>query len=213
MGVITISRELGSEGDRVADIICETLGYCRVDKDVLAHIAEDTGLDSETLAQLEEEITKKPRFVSADMTSLYRKQPGAFQKDLAMSEEAYKKVLRDAMEKYAREGDAVIVGRGSQMILRDWPDVLHVQLYASPEVRTRRIMKRLGISEADAARQIQSSDEYRRRYIRHMHDNANWKRMDYYHLAIDTARICPDVAARIIVDAAHSRGEEHGACV
>ena len=132
---------------------------------------------------------KKPRFVSTDMTSLYRKQPGAFQKDLALSEEAYTTVLHDLIEKSAEEGNAVIVGRGSQMILRDWPDVLHVQLYASLEVRTERIVKRLGIPESEARRKIQASDEHRRRYIRHMHDNANWKRVDYYHLAIDTGRI------------------------
>ena len=63
-------------------------------------------------------------------------------------------------------------------------------------------MKRLGIPESEARRKIQASDEHRRRYIRHMHDNANWKRVDYYHLAIDTGRICADVAAAIVVAAA-----------
>ena len=201
MAVITISRELGSEGDRIADIICQALGYCRVDKDVFAQIAEGTGLDGDTLARMEAEFVKQPRFVSTDMTSLYRKQPGAFGKNLALSEEAYKNVLRDVMEKYAREGNAVIVGRGSQMILRDWPDALHVQLYALPQVRAERIVRRLGLSESAAVREIEASDERRRRYIRHMHDNANWKRMDYYHLAIDTGRICPDTAATIIIAA------------
>ena len=62
MAVITISRELGSEGDWIADAICDELGYCRVDKDVLAQIAEDTGLDGDTLAQMEAEFVKKPRF-------------------------------------------------------------------------------------------------------------------------------------------------------
>ncbi|MBM4458478.1 MAG: cytidylate kinase-like family protein, partial [Chloroflexi bacterium] len=32
MAVITISRELGSEGDRIADLVCQELGYRRMDK-------------------------------------------------------------------------------------------------------------------------------------------------------------------------------------
>lgn len=39
------------------------------------------------------------------------------------------------MEKFAREGNAVIVGRGGQMIPQDWPTTLHVRLYASLEAR------------------------------------------------------------------------------
>ena len=49
MAVITISRELGSEGDRIADLLCQELGYCRVDKDMLTHIAEEAGVDVEVV--------------------------------------------------------------------------------------------------------------------------------------------------------------------
>jgi len=41
MAVITISRELGSEGDKIADLVCETLGYRRVDKSIMIEIAEE----------------------------------------------------------------------------------------------------------------------------------------------------------------------------
>jgi len=212
MAVITVSRELGSEGDKIANLVCQQLGYNRVDKDVFVRIVEDTGFDRAELEKLEGEFVKKPHFVSADMTSLYRKQPGAFQKKLALSEDAYRELLRGAVEEYARQGNAVIVGRGSQMILRNWPNALHVHLYAAPGVRARRIAARLGLSEADAMRKIQAADEHRRRYIRHMHNNANWKRLDYYHLAIDTGRICPDAAAKIVVGAARSCDEHPEEC-
>ena len=45
MAVITISRELGSEGDRIADLLCQELGYCRVDKDMLSQIAREAGVN------------------------------------------------------------------------------------------------------------------------------------------------------------------------
>jgi cytidylate kinase len=212
MPVITISRQLGSRGDQVADLICDQMGYCRVDKDVLMRMAAESGLDVEALDALEREFTKRPKFVSQDMTSLYRKQRSAFEKDLVITEEAYAEFLRGAIEQVAREGDAVIVGRGSQMILADWPGALHVLLYSSQEVRVRRVMERYGVDEATAQRTLEASDEHRRQYIRYMHNNANWERVQYYHLSINTGKVCPEVAAKLIIEAAQQRELTPGDC-
>jgi cytidylate kinase len=207
MVVITISRELGSEGDKIADLLCEELGFCRVDKAMLMQIAEDAGVDSEAVLAAERDFVRKPRLVSSDMTSLYRKQPGAFGKSSAVDEQTYVQVLQDTMQSYAAQGNAVIVGRGGQMVLRDWPTALHVHLYAPEGVRAKRLMQRSDITEAQAKARIKRSDETKRQYIRYMHANASWKNMRYYHLAIDTGAVDPEVAARIILNAAASREE------
>ena len=115
------------------------------------------------------------------------------------------RVVRQAMETYAQEGNAIIVGRGGQMILNDRPDALHVHLYASLEVRVQRLMERYGISELEAKRRIKGSDERKRLVIRNLHNNANWKDLKHYHLAINTGGIAPEVAAKIIMQAAKYR--------
>jgi len=202
MAVITISRELGSGGDEVADFLCQKLGYCRMDKDMLSQIAAEAGVDVEAVLAKERDVTRRPKLVSSDMTSLYRKDPSAFGKQDAIDDQTYARVVRETMEKYAQEGNVVIVGRGGQMILRDWPGVLHVHLYASVEVRVQRLVERLGISEAEAQRRIERSDEQKRQYIRLVHQNASWKNLKYYHLAVDTSRISPQIAAELITLAA-----------
>ncbi len=206
MAVITISRELGSEGDKICDLLCEALGYCRVDKEVVLQIAEGAGIDIDAVQELEESFTKRARLVSGEMTSLYRKQASAFDRPGVIDDRTYAEVLRDTIEDYARQGDAVIVGRGGQMILRDWPDALHVRLYAPEEVRAQRLLAREGLSEAQALRQIKQSDEQKRQFIRRMHNNADWRNLKYYHLAIDTSRVLLEVAAKMIVLAAQSQG-------
>jgi cytidylate kinase len=202
MAIITISRELGSEGDTICDMTCERLGFCRVDKAVLMQVAEEAGIDVDAVLEIERGFAKRARLVSGEMTSLYRKQRTAFEKEGVMDDRTFVEVLRDAVEDYARQGDAVIVGRGGQMILRDWPNVLHVRLYASEAVRAQRIAVREGISEAAAARLIQESDEQKRQFIRQMFNNADWRNLKYYSLAIDTARVPAEAAAQIIVLAA-----------
>jgi len=205
MAVITISRELGSEGDRIAEILCQELGYRWVDKAILAQMAQEAGLDEEAVLALERSIPTRARLTSTDMRSLYSKQPSAWEKKTALDDETYRRIARETMEKYAAEGDAIIIGRGGQMILRDHPAALHVHLFASAELRAHRIAHRLGISEQEAARRIAASDEEKKLYIRYMHDNANWKDSKYYHLMINTAAVPPEVAAQIIKLAAKSR--------
>jgi cytidylate kinase len=109
------------------------------------------------------------------------------------------------MDRYAAEGNAIIIGRGGQMVLRDYPTALHVHLFAPVEVRTRRIMQRFDIAEAEAARRIAASDEEKRLFIRFMHDNVNWKDPKYYHLIINTGAVAPQAAAEMIVLGAQGR--------
>ena len=172
---------------------------------MLMHIAEDAGVDSEAVLAAERDYVRKPRLVSSDMTSLYRKQPTAFGKSSAVDEQTYAQVLQETMERFAAQGNAVIVGRGGQMILRDWPTALHVHLYAPVDVRAKRLVERLSISEGQANERIKNSDETKRQYIRYMHGNASWKNLQYYHLALDTGAIEPEVAAHMIIEAARSR--------
>jgi cytidylate kinase len=208
MTVITISRELGSEGDRIADLLCQELGTCRVDKDMLSQIAREAGVDVEAVLAKEKAVLGRARLISRDMTSLYSKDPSAFEGKSAVDDQTYARIVRQTMEDFARQGNGVIVGRGGQMILRDWPGALHVRLYAPLEVRVQRIMQRFDISEEQARRRVTRSDEQKRQYIRHMHNNASWKDQKYYHLAINTGAISPQVAARIIMLAARGPGKQ-----
>jgi cytidylate kinase len=198
MTVITISRELGSGGDEVADRLCEALGYCRMDKAMLDQMAEEAGVDVKAVLAKERSVTHKPHLVSGAMRSLYSKDPSAFEKQNTLDDQTYARIVRETMEQYAREGNVVIVGRGGQMILQDWPGALHVHLYASIDVRARRLVDRLDISSEEARRRIERSDEQKRQYIRHVRQNANWKNLKYYHLAIDTGRSPPPVTAEMI---------------
>jgi cytidylate kinase len=217
MAVITISRELGSEGDKIADLLCQELGYCRVDKAMLMEIAKGAGVDVEAVLAKERSFTTRARLISTEMTSLHSRQPAAFERKAALDDQTYQGVVRKTMEQYAEQGNAIIVGRGGQMVLRDWPAALHVHLYAPPAVRVQRLKQRFNISEQEAERRIAESDEEKKQYLRHMHNNANWKDLRYYHLTINTAHISPEVAAQIIIlatrhkeDAQLSKGEVNG---
>lgn len=202
MAVITISRELGSNGDKIIDLLCEKLGYCRVDKAMLSQIAEEGGVDVKAVLDKERDVTTKPKLISNQMTSLYGRHPAAFGRQGNIDDQTYARIVRETMERFAREGSAIIIGRGGQMILRDTPGVLHVYLYAPRDVRVKNLVERYGITQLDAERRIERSDERKRLYIRNVHKNANWRDVKHYSLAINTGTVTPEIAASLIEQAA-----------
>lgn len=202
MAVITISREEGSNGDVIANLLCDHLGYCRVDKAMLTQIAQEAGIDVEAVLEKERAVANRPRLISDQMTSLYGRKPSAFGKSDSIDDQTYARVVRETMKNFAREGNAVIIGRGGQIMLRDWPGALHVHLYAPLPVRIERLKERHHISELEAKRRISASDERKRLYVRQAHSNANWKDLKHYHLAIDTGALSAETAARLIIEAA-----------
>jgi cytidylate kinase len=204
MAVITISREEGSNGDVIADLLCDNLGYCRVDKSMLTHIAQEAGVDVDAVLEKERTVANKPRLISSQMTSLYGRKPSAFGKSGGIDDQTYARVVRETMERFAREGNAVIIGRGGQIVLRDWPSALHVHLYAPLSVRIERIKERHQISELEAKRRLSGSDERKRWYVRQAHSNANWKDLKHYDVAINTADISSETVAEMIIRAANS---------
>jgi cytidylate kinase len=205
MAVITISRELGSEGDAVAEGLCQTLGYDRVDKAILMAVAEEAGVDVEAVLAKERSFAQKPKLFSSELTALHRRDPGAFGRRSDVDDQTYAQVTHKALLAYAEQGDVIVVGRGGQMVLRDWPDALHVHVYAPLEIRAERVRRRFNITEQEARRRIEQSDEQKRQFIRHMHGHANWKDLKHYHLTINTGYIASDLAIELIALAVRAR--------
>jgi len=205
MGVITISRELGSRGTEIAHMVAEKLGYECLDRELIAAIAKEAGVEEVQVSDKEDKVSARPRIVGPEMTAFFRRQQYASRRPReALGDQAYLELVRKVIRERAERGDVVVLGRGGQMVLRDWPGALHVHITAPLEVRAARVAEERGISRQLAERLVRESDRRKRDYIRHFYNNADWRNPRYYHLIIDTGRISPEVAAEIIVRAARS---------
>lgn len=235
--VITISRQLGSQGSYIAAAIAQKLNLRYLDREILHRVAEMAGYpDAEMVAQLEERervpgllgrilatletIPPVPAVPSATMREGYvydefvamlmqrenidREQALlqlATQRQRAELAGGYADLVRQVILEYAQAGDVIIVGRGGQAILRDMSGVLHVKVVGSEEMRTRRLMQRMGVDEKEALRQIHHSDRERMRYLKHFH-GLNWHDPCLYDLVLNTDRLAVDVAVHLVIEAA-----------
>lgn len=202
MSVITVSRELGSRGTDIAHMVAEELGYQCLDRELIAEIAREAGVEEEHVSGKEDNISGRPRIVGPEMAAFFRRQRYASPRPReALEDQAYIELVRKVIYDRAEAGNVVVLGRGGQMVLRNWRDALHVYITAPSEVRVARVAKDQGTGTQLAERLIRDSDRRRKDYIRHFYNNADWRNPRYYHLIVDTGRIPPQTAVNIICQA------------
>jgi cytidylate kinase len=118
----------------------------------------------------------------------------------------YLELLTTILLDQATRGHAMIVGRGGQMVLRDRPKVLHVQVIARFETRVYNIIKREGIKWREAAHRVRRADEQRAGYLRRFY-NVDWLDPSLYDLVICTDKISEGAAVDVIIAASTSLEE------
>jgi cytidylate kinase len=96
-------------------------------------------------------------------------------------------------------GSIVIHGRGSQFILKDYPDAFHIFIVAPLPVRIKRVMDSQKLEEKEAKQQISRYDSSRHEFIKR-YFKAELEDPIYYNLVINTEHISYEDATSIIID-------------
>ena len=178
MAVITISRQLGSLGTTLGRQIAARLGYRLVHRELINQAARLAGAPDMALATIDE-------------LGLLGREPDEAR------QQAYLQAVQMVIEKQARQGNVIIVGRAGQSILQDHPQVLHLRVVASLEIRIQRIVDAHGVSRQAARAQIEDSDSYRADYLQRFY-GINWDDPTLYHLIINTGHITLVIAAKVV---------------
>jgi hypothetical protein len=113
----------------------------------------------------------------------------------------YLELVTSVILESAAQGQAMIVGRGGQMILRRRPGVLHVQVIARFETRVFNVIQREGVKWREAAYRVRNADEQRAGYMRRFY-NQDWLDSSLYDLVINTDHLPCDAAVELIAGAA-----------
>jgi cytidylate kinase len=93
-------------------------------------------------------------------------------------------VMQKVTDKIAREGNAVVLGRGAPGFFRDRDDTFHVFLYAPREEKVQRLIAN-GKKESDAAL-VEAVDRDRSFFVKH-YFGVDWPTRSTYDLMINTA--------------------------
>src|SRR3989442_7471648 len=150
MRAVTISREYGSGGGEIAARLAQRLEWQLIDHEVVVQVAHELGV-SEAEAEAHDERTES--LVSRLLANMHLFEPAALvatPMPAGIDAHLYSQALRRVVEEAAAVGHVVIVGRGGQVILANYRDVLHVRVVAPLDGRITYVMQREGLDRAAA---------------------------------------------------------------
>ena len=184
MSVITISREFGSEGDRIAHQAAEALGYPLVDQKFIGTILGQYGY-----VEFDKEYANLPTF--------WERFDAQREKERDVMVDMLNRVIRAV----AHHGNVVILGRSGFEVLSGFADVLHVRLQAPVPARVQRVMTQQNLSLEEAEALVKQTDKVRVAFVEEFYRVA-WNSIHAFDLVINTGKISPDLATEMIVNAA-----------
>lgn len=183
MHFITLSRQLGTNGSEIAKKVAARLGYRLVNTEAIDKKAEEMGF-LESVAEMDE---KAPSFLKR----VFSHRPNV---NLAR--------LNSVINELGKEGDAVFIGRGGHILLKNFGCALHVRVVASRATRIRNLLER-DYEQKSAEQAIEQSDRDRSGFMRFAF-GVEWSDPTLYDLVLNMDKVGPDSAAEIVVSMAQS---------
>ena len=191
--VITISREFGSGGRLIGQKLAEKLGVPMYDKTILDRIAEESGFSREMMEEAEKKALHG--FLYSLSSAFGTGETGP--ESLSLNERFFLAQF-DTIREVAEEGSCVIVGRCADYILRGYPEVTNVFLYAEEGDKIKRAVEEYGVPEKDVKKIMHDTDKARANYY-HYHTGRKWGDPVNYNLCIDTGYIGIDDIVDLIL--------------
>jgi cytidylate kinase len=191
--IITISREMGSGGKPIANMIAKRLdGKWKVyDQEIIDEIAKESHLEKKLIKSIDE---KKLPFADELIAEMFGR------RFLNMS--AYYRHLVKVLSLIGQRGYAIILGRGANFI---FPHALKVRIIAEMNQRITWQMTSENITRQEAVRRIEDSDEERKLFVQTLF-NHDHKKSHHYDLVIRTGpNLTIEDATDLIVDLAKRR--------
>jgi len=205
MPIVTIRGQLGSGAAEIGRGVAELLHTDYVDREIIAEVAA-------RLQRNEQDVIAKEMPPSSLLgriaEALDRGIPfgagveGAYLPawEIPLDDRRYLQAVESVVRELARGQSLVILGRGSQFILKGYPHSLHVLTVAPLKVRVKRVVEERKSSQETAEREIARFDSASREFIKR-YFQAGWEDPIHYDLVLNTENLTFQAAASILVHA------------
>lgn len=188
--LITISRQHGSGGTEVAEILADKLDVWYYNREILYMAADKIGFDSfdeESMKELN--YRKSSKYMEG--LSVMMGTPGHIP--------VYNKMYKEQgkiIQKLAGYGSGVFLGRCADYILKDFENVYSVFLYADDEYRLKRLAKAEG--REVTLEEMRKEDKTRESYYNY-YTGQKWGDVRNYDLALNMGKTTAEDAADMIL--------------
>jgi cytidylate kinase len=183
--MITISSAYGSQGWNVGKIVGEVLGFDVYDREIVERIAASANVRDKMAESLDERVQD---WISEYISHQFE--------NYSFTSSDFLRHLSKVVLAIGLHGEAVIIGRGSQFILKP-ETTLRVRTTAPLEVRIRCISEIENLSEKDTRAVVLHKDAERAAFCR-LHFNKDITDPNHYDLMLNTSTMTLKQHADII---------------
>ncbi len=205
---VTIARQCGSGGSEVGRIVARRANLHYLDHEIIDEVARRSGMAVEQVERQDEQSSGPVGYMLEAVNTntlfnmnysrvLQHPTPSAL---VLPYEQAYFHLTQRVVLEMASAGNAVLIGRGSQFLLRGLPRVLHVYIFAPLPRRIENVSYHFRLTRAQAVDFIERRDGETENYLRY-HYGSDGSQPELYHLLINTGLFSFETAADLIAQA------------
>ena len=192
--IITISRQHGSGGKEIGELLSKKLGIPMYDNSLIQLAAEKSGFSEEHFRDYDKHASNSFLYSLVRGFQYHQNATSAW----SLEDKIYATqtaVIRELAEK----GPCIIIGRCADYILSEQPGLVKIFIYGSLDTRAERVAARDGISKDAAIDKIKTTDKRRQNYYNY-HADTKWGDATNYNLCIDSSFCGTEKAAEIICE-------------
>ena len=180
--IINVGRQLGSGGHDIGRMLALDFQAKYYDRELLNLAAKESGFSEKFFEQNDE---RKGFFKGLFNMQTSHVSGGSMYKT-NFSQESLFQFQSDAIQKAAKEGSCVFVGRCADYILRDFPNTVNIFITASMKYRIQQIMNKQHMEYEEARKFIESKESKRAAYYNY-YTGKKWGAAESYDLCIDSS--------------------------
>jgi cytidylate kinase len=180
--IINVGRQLGSGGHDIGRMLALDFQAKYYDRELLNLAAKESGFSEKFFEQNDE----KKGFLKGLFNMQTSHISGGSMYKTNFSQESLFQFQSDAIQKAAREGSCVFVGRCADYILRDFPNTVNIFITASMQYRIKQIMNKQHLDHEEARKFIESKESKRAAYYNY-YTGKKWGAAESYDLCIDSS--------------------------
>lgn len=210
--IITISREYGSGGHTIGQLVAKEMNVPFYDKEIIDMAAQNSGLSPEFIKKTEQQISSGFLYTlllgasyASPGTSNIHATGASHTPNVPLADQVFN-AQRNVIIELAKKGPCVIVGRCADYILRhceeiDRKDLLNVFIYAPIEDKVKRAVEQKGLDPAIAEREVKLIDKRRANHYNTFTERT-WGDRKHYDVMLNSSLFGLEESARAIVQLA-----------
>ena len=191
--VITIARAYGSGGCAIGQELAKELGIRFIDKELLQIASDESGISDELFQRYDENLDakwyEKPEVMTGDVV-------GPMNKKFTSRDNLYNYQAM-VIRKMAEKESFIILGRAANYVLRNYPNVVSVNIQAPLDVCVLETGRRLKYTEKEARKFVLETNGNRAKDYKAI-TGKNWLDPENYDLSLNSARLGKDTCKDLI---------------